>query len=116
LKDRMPHAAVAGPAGKGNLADQLRLDPAHRGIRFRPRLEGTGLLNQRLQPVAHLGEGALIESRPGMPDVGQVLATVDAQEQGAQRFFTPEQIREMLDLERRWRRSSAGIALASGRR
>ena len=94
----MPHAAVAGPAGKGNLAGQLRLDPAHGGIRFRPWFEGTGLLNQGLEPFAHLGQSPLVESGPRMSDVRQILAAVDPQEQGAQRFFTPEQIRELLDL------------------
>jgi hypothetical protein len=34
--------------------------------------------------LAHVGEGALVESSPGMSDVHEVLAAADEQEQGAQ--------------------------------
>src|SRR5205085_1400384 len=83
-EDRGAQPLVLRPVGVLDLRDQLRLDPRHSAIRFRPHREGARLRYERLQFSIEAGERFLIEARPDVAHPAQLASVILSEHQRAE--------------------------------
>src|ERR1019366_516273 len=79
----LTHHARFGPAGKFDLGNQLRLDPTHvlLGGRRPITAKGAGPGGRGLETRQQRRDDALAESGPDAPDIHQVIAAIDPNQQ-----------------------------------